>query len=66
MNSINWYEKPSSTSGFESKDFWGKELNDSKGQEQLTINLPSISSGEEPLFIAHRFYYYFYIEWKFV
>ena len=45
MNSINWYEKPSSTSGFESKDFWGKELNDSKGQEQLTINLPSISSG---------------------
>ena len=32
MNSIN-------------KDFWGKELNDSKGQEQLTINLPSISSG---------------------
>lgn len=45
MNSINWYEKPSSTSGFESKDFWGKELNDSKGQKQLTINLPSISSG---------------------
>ena len=45
MSSIDWYNIYDKREGYESSDFWGKEASDTKGQEQLNKNLPSISSG---------------------
>ena len=45
MSSIDWYNIYDKRDGYESSDFWGKEAGDTKGQEQYTKNLPSISSG---------------------
>lgn len=48
VNSVTWHGIPSGkTTGDyqDSNNFWGKERTDNKGQAQLTVNLPSISSG---------------------
>ena len=46
MGSVDWYTINSKgPDGYESADFWGKEASDTKGREQYTKNLPSISSG---------------------
>ncbi|MCD8260272.1 MAG: RagB/SusD family nutrient uptake outer membrane protein [Bacteroides sp.] len=44
MSSVHWYEEPDDTSGYESNSFWGAERT-ATTQTQLTVNLPSISSG---------------------
>lgn len=44
MATVHWYGEPDDTSGYESKDFYGKEKTAST-QTQLDVNLPSISSG---------------------
>lgn len=44
MSSVEWYEIPAETEGYESKTFWGAEFSDAE-QKQLLVNLPSISSG---------------------
>ena len=54
--------------GYFSANFFGRETTDAK-QEQLLVNLPSISAGlnrvvKNPLFASYRFYHDFYIEWQ--
>lgn len=48
VSSITWHGLPSGKNSGDyddSNNFWGKERTDNKGQAQLTVNLPSISSG---------------------
>ena len=48
ISSVTWHGIPSGKSSSDYDDnnnFWGKERTDTKGQAQLTVNLPSISSG---------------------
>lgn len=46
MSSVCWYGEPDDITGYESKDFFGKERTlTSDKQTHLMINLPSISSG---------------------
>lgn len=44
MSSVEWYEIPSDTEGYENKSFWGAEAT-AETKTQLETNLPSISSG---------------------
>ena len=44
MSTVDWYSGESQ-SGYTSANFWGRERTDTKGQEQLNVNLPSIASG---------------------
>ncbi|NDV66129.1 RagB/SusD family nutrient uptake outer membrane protein [Bacteroides sp. 224] len=44
MSSVCWYQEPEDKTGYESKDFFGKEKT-ATTQTQLTENLPLISAG---------------------
>lgn len=60
ISSVTWHGIPSgkTTSDYQANNnFWGKERTDTKGQTQLTYNLPSISSGlvEEEAVVVNRY-----------